>query len=75
MLERYIATGEVSSLEHELGNHTVEFRARVSETLLTGAESTKVFSGFRDDILKEIEVYAARLFYPGLVMTDVVENI
>jgi hypothetical protein len=50
----YVATGEVTTLEHELGDDTVEGRALVVErlaraagTLLTSAESAEVLSGLR----------------------------
>jgi hypothetical protein len=50
----YVATGEVTTLEHELGNDAVEGRALVVErlaraagTLLTSAESAEVLSSLR----------------------------
>jgi hypothetical protein len=50
----YVATGEVTTLEHELGDDTVEGGALVVEglaraagTLLTSAESTEVLGGLR----------------------------
>jgi hypothetical protein len=50
----YVATGEVTTLEHELGNDTVEGGAlvveglaRASGTLLTSAESAEVLGGLR----------------------------
>lgn len=57
----YIATSEITPLKHELGNHTVELRARVSEALLSGAESTEIVGRFGDDIVVELEVDAASL--------------
>jgi len=59
----HVATGEVSTLEHELGNHTVELGALVAEALLAGAESTEVLNGLRDNIVEKLEVDAALLFY------------
>ena len=48
----YVAAGEVTTLEHELGDDTVEGRALVVEglaraagTLLTSAEGTEVLCG------------------------------
>jgi hypothetical protein len=48
----YVAAGEVTTLEHELGDDTVEGRALVVEglaraagALLSGAESAEVLSG------------------------------
>lgn len=55
-METYVATGEVTALEHELGNDTVEVGALVVEglagaagALLAGAESAEVLSGLHDD--------------------------
>jgi len=56
----YVATGEVTTLEHELGDHTVELGAGVAEALLAGAESAEVLSGLGDNIIVEGEVDAAR---------------
>lgn len=61
--ETYIATSEVTPLKHELGDHTVEFRARVSETLLASTKGTKVVCRLGDNIIIELEVDAARLVY------------
>lgn len=57
----YVATSEITPLKHELRDHTVELRARVSEALLSGAESTEVVCRLGDDIVVELEVNAARL--------------
>jgi hypothetical protein len=50
----YVATGEVTTLEHELGDDTVEGGALVVEglaraagTLLTSAESAEVLGGLQ----------------------------
>ena len=55
----YITTSEVSTLKHELWNHTMELAAGVAEALLAGAESTEVLSGLWNDIVEELEVDAA----------------
>ena len=55
----YVATGEVTTLEHELGDHTVELGAGVAEALLASAESAEVLSGLGDNIIVEGEVDAA----------------
>jgi len=55
----YVATGEVTTLEHELGDHTVELGAGVAEALLASAESAEVLSGLGDNIIEEGEVDAA----------------
>lgn len=61
----YVATGEVTTLEHELGNDAVERRASVAEALLAGAESTEVLSGLGDNIVEEVEVDATGLLWKG----------
>ena len=61
--ETYVATSEITSLEHKLGDHTMEFRTRVSEALFSGAKSTEVLNGLRDDIVVENELNTARLVY------------
>ena len=58
-----VATGEVTALEHELGDDSVEGRALVAEALLASAEGTEVLSSLRDDIVEEVEVHAASLLY------------
>lgn len=59
----YVATGEVTTLKHELGNDAVELGAGVAEALLAGAESTEVLSGLGDDLIVELEVDATGLLY------------
>lgn len=44
-------TGEVTTLEHEVGDHTVESRAGVAEALLASAESTEVGGGLGDNVI------------------------
>lgn len=56
----YISPGEVTSLQHELGDHTVETASLVAESLLTSAKSTEVLSGAGNDISEELENDAAR---------------
>lgn len=57
----YIAAGEVTALEHELRDDTVEGRALVAKALLAGAKGTEVFSGLGDDVIEEVENDAAFL--------------
>lgn len=61
----YVATGEVTTLEHELGDDTVELAARVAEALLASAQGTEVLSGLGDNIIEELEVDAARAGWMG----------
>lgn len=60
-LQSYIAAGKVSTLKHELRNHTVKFGARVSETLLAGAQSAKVLGRLWYILIVEVEIDAATL--------------
>lgn len=57
----YVATGEVTALEHELGDNAVEGRALVAEALLTSAESTEVLGSLGNNVVVEVEVDAAAL--------------
>jgi hypothetical protein len=59
MLFTHVATGEVTTLEHEVRDDTVELRARVAEALLASAESTEVLDGLGDNVVEELEVDAA----------------
>lgn len=61
MIETYVTTGEVTTLEHEVGDDSVERRALVAETLLASAESTEVLSGLGDLLVVEVEVDATTL--------------
>jgi len=45
-----IVVGEISSLAHEPGDDAVETASGVSKSLLSGAQSTEVLGGFRDDV-------------------------
>lgn len=53
--------GEVTSLEHELGDHTVEAGVLVTLALGELAELTEVLGGLRDILLEEVEVDTADL--------------
>ena len=57
----YVATGEVTTLEHELGDDTVERRALVAEAVLASAELLEVAGSLGDDVVVEGEVNAAGL--------------
>jgi len=46
-----VLVGEVTSLAHELGNNSVEWRSFVPETFLTSAESSEVFTGLGDNVI------------------------
>jgi hypothetical protein len=57
----HVATGEVASLEHEVGNDTVELGAGVSEALLARAEGAEVLYRLGHDVVEELKVDAARV--------------
>lgn len=59
-----VSTGEVSSLDHEVrddsvegGSLEVEWLSRLSNSLFSSAESTEVFSGLGDDISVKLKIY------------------
>lgn len=60
-----VATGEVTTLEHELGDDTVEGRALVAEARGTGAELLEVLGGLGDDVVVEGEVNHTSLDFIG----------
>ena len=62
-VKTYVTASEVSTLKHELRDHTMEFAALIPEALLAGAESTEVLSSLGDDIVEEFEVDAAGALY------------
>jgi hypothetical protein len=59
--ETDIATGEVASLQHELGNDAVELAALVAKAPFVSAEGSEVLGCLRDYIVVEDEVDAALL--------------
>jgi hypothetical protein len=67
---RAVATGEVTALEHELGDDTVELGARIAEALLASAEGTEVLDGAGNDLVVELKVDAAGLVCEGRSAID-----
>ena len=57
----YVATGEVTTLEHELGDDAVELGVLVTEALLAGAEGAEVLDRLGNDIVEQLKVDAAGL--------------
>jgi hypothetical protein len=51
-----VATGEVTTLKHELGDDTVEGGALVAEARSVGAQVLEVLGGLGDDVVVEGEV-------------------
>jgi len=47
--------GEVTALEHEFRDHTVETRSFVAVTVLTGGKLTEVTSSLGNNIVVELE--------------------
>jgi len=60
-----VATGEVTTLEHELGDDAVEGRALITEAVLASAELTEVAGSLGDIVVVEVEDDAARLVLGG----------
>ena len=56
-----VSLGEVSALDHEVLDHTVERRVLVTESLLACAEGAEVLSRLGNDIVEELEVDATGL--------------
>ena len=56
-----VSTGEVSSLDHEVGDDAVELGARVAEAVLTGGEGAEVLSRLGHVLAVEVEVDDALL--------------
>ena len=50
----YVVVGEVTTLEHELRDDTVELAASVAEALLAGAESAEVLGGLSMVVSREL---------------------
>jgi hypothetical protein len=69
LTETYVTTGEVTTLEHEVGDDSVERRTLVAKTLLASAESTEVLSGLGDLLVEEVEVNATTLAWREGVLT------
>lgn len=49
-----IVVCEISSLQHEVGDHSVEGGALVTEALLAGTQGAEVFTGLRRDICSKL---------------------
>lgn len=58
---QYVVVGEVTTLEHEFGDDTVEAGILVAEAVDAAAELTEVPCGPGDVTLEEVEIDAALL--------------
>ena len=54
--------GEVTALEHEARDDTMEARSSVTEAVLASGELTEVASGFGHNVVEELEDDAALVF-------------
>lgn len=52
---RSIPPGKITTLEHELGNHTMEDRSRVSVAVLAGTELAEVACRHGHDVVIQLE--------------------
>jgi hypothetical protein len=57
----YIATSEITTLKHEVGDDAVELGTGVAKALLASAEGTEVLYRLGYDIVEKLEVDAALL--------------
>lgn len=60
-----IASGEVTTLQHELRNHSVENRVGVAETLFTSAQGSEVLSGLWHNVVVQLERDSAEFLAVG----------
>lgn len=67
-----IVSGKVTTLQHELGNDTVEGGAGVAKALLASAESSEVLGSLGDNVVVELERDTAKRL---AVSRDVKENL
>lgn len=51
----YIALGEITTLEHEVGNHAVEDRTTITEVVLAGAELPEVPGSAGNSVVEQVE--------------------
>ena len=56
-----VVVGEVTALQHEVGNHSVERAAFEAEAFLASAQSTKVFRRFWNDVRSQLQARIYRL--------------
>ena len=57
-----IVVRKITSLAHEIGNHTVKRAALETETLFPSAKGSEVFSGLRNDVGTEFKCNATNVF-------------
>ena len=50
-----VVASEITTLEHEIGDHTVERGIFIAKTVLAGRELPEVSCGFGDDIVVQFE--------------------
>lgn len=65
LASRAVVIGEVTSLAHEVGDHTVEGGALVPEPFLSGAERTEVLGGLGNNIGSQLDNDSAQVSTVG----------
>jgi hypothetical protein len=66
----HIATGEVTALEHEVGDDAVELGAGITKALLAGGEGAEVLYRLGHDIVEKLKVDATLLCCGGVSVTN-----
>jgi hypothetical protein len=56
-----VATGEITALKHELGDHTVELGTFIAKPVLASCELPEVSCGIGDDLVVQLECDSTRL--------------
>lgn len=63
VVDTHIPSCEITTLQHEVWDNTVEFASNVSLAFLCGrAKLLEVLCGLRDSLVEELKVDAAGLF-------------
>ena len=66
-----VVVGEVATLAHEVGDHTVEGGALVTETFLSGAKGTEILSRLGHDISPQLEFIKSETFFQLFFETQI----
>jgi len=57
-----VVPGEITTLKHELGDHTVEGGTLIAVTVLASRKFTEVPCGFGDDVVEQPKNYPTSIF-------------
>lgn len=63
MVYAYVATSEITSLEHELRDHSMELGSLVSEAIFPGTEVLEIPARVGGDLVVQFKVDAPGLVY------------